>query len=123
MIMTFVLIIVRLIKQTLCDLFTLGRILDINFHLEQVNNLKALSVLIDMTNNSTLKISGIYRCHQNDDDFFVIEQLISNNRECSQNIIIWYVNVDLIKFDKKLKNIFIFSSRIDVNLSSSVKLQ
>lgn len=75
---------------------------------EQINELRITSLLIKLTNNSIIKISGLYRCHDYEIDQFIKDhgKFVLNNKDVSNHIILGDVNLDIINFDKKAEEYF-----------------
>lgn len=75
---------------------------------EQFNDLKITSLLIELTNKSIFKISGLYRCHDYEIDKFIKdhEKFILSNKTVANHMILGDVNLDLIEFNKKTEDYF-----------------
>lgn len=68
---------------------------------EQIENLKIVSCLIKSKDNSTVKISGIYRCHDFDKTTFIdnFKMFISNNKHIKNHFIAGDFNLDIMSTD------------------------
>ena len=69
---------------------------------EKYNELCSTSVKIILSNKSTVKVTGIYRCHDFEMKSFIsdLEELVKESSEC-RNLIIGDTNIDLINFNKE----------------------
>ena len=70
---------------------------------EKKENLDATSVILQLSNSQSTKITGVYRCHDYDVDSFNedLKQLLLDNINTVNHVILGDINQDLIKFNKK----------------------
>lgn len=75
---------------------------------EKFGNLETSSIIVELSNKSSLKITGLYRCHDYDVDDFVADlgRFIVSNKLVKNHVIVGDNNLDLIKFNKKTEEYF-----------------
>ena len=75
---------------------------------EKKGNLDATSVILQLSNSQSIKITGVYRCHDYDVDSFNkdLKQFLLDNINIVNHVILGDINQDLIKFNKKTEEYF-----------------
>ena len=70
---------------------------------EKYNKMCSTSVKIKLSNKSTVKVTGIYWCHDFEIKSFIsdLEELVKESSECKNHLIIGDTNIDLIDFNKE----------------------
>ncbi|KAL7307648.1 hypothetical protein TKK_0000332 [Trichogramma kaykai] len=75
---------------------------------EQYGELKVVSVELTLTDNSKIKISGVYRCHAHTAENFIsdLNAVVMGNGNVLNHTVMGDVNLDIAKFDANAEEYF-----------------